>query len=657
MDNNNHYNIIEKNEIENDITNKNSDNQIKKNYNINASNGKEKIILNNENNINGKIKHSIKDKEDKIYNNEDKNKLKELINNGIEISDNSDNKNKIIEYNPNKNKSKIRNDFIELAINDNKEIEKKPILKEKIKANEDQNSDNIMPTQEINDSDSITNLLKNIKDLIIKSKQKIKKDLYKIEQKERQTKNANKNKIITENIDNNNYKKDIIKKEFNKKTEENKITNNNQVKKPVLNSRYDTNLNANNKKNNNRIENKSKNALKGKKSQEICGYKNENEIMAKKFSTQINVNNDNKNNYLGNTNNNPNNSNNDEIDNSSQNQNKESTSQKKNFRNNKYDNIDLNTFFTKSTKKEDKKIYNKQSNYNYIEENGGKIYDNEKKIKTIKEEDINFEQDDNKYKRKTEVLKKIVIPKEMNDKQNKEISMKESEVDKIEDNDIDKSELLSMNKELINKISYLKKEVEFSKNEMRKKDEKLLIYLDKYDKISSENAYNIAEIENLEEELMNRKTEMDKKTKKINELMNKNIGLEKKMDQLKIYYQSKENTNKNLNKDYNYMKYNNSEEKDNNRHNDIGKEGEENNNQYRENILEDEYEELSVDELHTKRNKLIKERNDITFLYNKLPVKLVSKEQIRQKNELERKLTKINNDLMKIRLQLKNYNQ
>ena len=30
MDNNNHYNIIEKNEIENNITNKNSDNQIKK---------------------------------------------------------------------------------------------------------------------------------------------------------------------------------------------------------------------------------------------------------------------------------------------------------------------------------------------------------------------------------------------------------------------------------------------------------------------------------------------------------------------------------------------------------------------------------------------------------------------------------------------------
>ena len=69
MDNNNHYNIIEKNEIENDITSKNSDNQIKKNYSINASNGKEKVILNNENNINGKIKHPINDKQDKKYNN------------------------------------------------------------------------------------------------------------------------------------------------------------------------------------------------------------------------------------------------------------------------------------------------------------------------------------------------------------------------------------------------------------------------------------------------------------------------------------------------------------------------------------------------------------------------------------------------------------
>ena len=35
---------------------------------------------------------------------------------------------------------------------------------------------------------------------------------------------------------------------------------------------------------------------------------------------------------------------------------------------------------------------------------------------------------------------------------------------------------------------------------MRRKDEKFLRYLDKFDKIASEKAYNFAEIENLEEE-------------------------------------------------------------------------------------------------------------------------------------------------------------
>ena len=178
---------------------------------------------------------------------------------------------------------------------------------------------------------------------------------------------------------------------------------------------------------------------------------------------------------------------------------------------------------------------------------------------------------------------------------------------------------------------------------MRRKDEKFLRYLDKYDKIASENAYNIAEIENLEEELMNKKNEMDIKTKKINELMNKNIGLEKKMDQLKIYYQSKENSNKNL---IDYKKENEYIEKSNNRLN-VKKENHIQN--------EDQFEELSLDELHSRRNALIKERNDITVLYNKLPIKLTNKEQKKQKNEIENKLAKINNDLMKIRLQIKNY--
>ena len=145
---------------------------------------------------------------------------------------------------------------------------------------------------------------------------------------------------------------------------------------------------------------------------------------------------------------------------------------------------------------------------------------------------------------------------------------------------------------------------------------------------------------------------MDIKTKKIKELMNKNIGLEQKMNQLKIYYKSKENSNKKL---ANYK----SSEMDyskNNRDNDMDRGNEENYNKSEENRMIS-FEELSLDELHTIRNQLLKERNDITFLYNKLPIKLISKEEMRQKNELENKLTKVNNDLMKIRLQIKNFNQ
>ena len=83
-------------------------------------------------------------------------------------------------------------------------------------------------------------------------------------------------------------------------------------------------------------------------------------------------------------------------------------------------------------------------------------------------------------------------------------------------------------------------------------------------------------------------------------------------------------------------------------------EKEENNIKYSDN-RKDQFNEFSLDELHSRRNSLIKARNDITFLYNNLPTKLISNEQKRQKNEIENKLKKINNDLMKIRLQLKNY--
>ena len=173
-------------------------------------------------------------------------------------------------------------------------------------------------------------------------------------------------------------------------------------------------------------------------------------------------------------------------------------------------------------------------------------------------------------------------------------------------------------------------------------------YLNKYDKIASENALNMFEIENLEEELIKNKNEMYIKTKKIKELTDKNNGLEQEMNQLKIYYKNKKNifeyskrdNNKDLQKDLKKIITN-----------DILPTKEENN---RENL---NFEGLSVEELHNKRNEFIKERDNITILYEKLPIKLINKEQFIQKQELENKLKEINNNLMKIRLQLKIYNQ
>ena len=233
------------------------------------------------------------------------------------------------------------------------------------------------------------------------------------------------------------------------------------------------------------------------------------------------------------------------------------------------------------------------------------------------------------------------------------------EINDQDKNEKDKNELINMNKELINKITLLKKEVEYSKKEMRKKDEKILRYLNRFDKIASENAYNNAEILNLEEELMNRKNEMDMKTKKINELMNINMGLEQEMNQLKIYFKSKEK-NKNLKNKNDYINSTEKENKYNNEKNyyDFNNlvKGEENINHYEEIEEQCNFEELSVEELHNKRNSLIKKRNGINTLFNKLPIKL-DDEQIVKKIELENKLKKINKDLVKIRLQLKNISQ
>ena len=102
---------------------------------------------------------------------------------------------------------------------------------------------------------------------------------------------------------------------------------------------------------------------------------------------------------------------------------------------------------------------------------------------------------------------------------------------------------------------------------------------------------------------MNRKNEMELKTKKINELININMGLEQEMNQLKTYYKSKEK-NKNLKNKNDYINSNETEYKDNNKKdvnfNNEEKEEEENINQYKGIEEQCNFEELNIEELHSK---------------------------------------------------------
>ena len=330
-----------------------------------------------------------------------------------------------------------------------------------------------------------------------------------------------------------------------------------------------------------------------------------------------------------------------------------SNSKKKN-KNAKYDDIDLNTLFSKSNKKVESDIKNKHKikSLELKEENGGNVNafnenDNEINNDIISEELTNENNIGIEYELKKKIDKNI-IQKEFNQIPNNENDNKRNNI--IEN---DNYELMDINKKLINKITELKKEVEFTKKEMKRRDEKLLKFVNKYDKIATENALNKVEIEYLEEELLDKKNESINKTKKIKELTDKNIGLEQEMNQLKIYYEKKDDINefsKKGNKQY-IIKFKKFDINiDNQNQNDVSR-----NTKNEENIKT--FEDLSIEELHNERNALIKERDEITFLYNKLPIKLVSKEQINQKNYFEKRLKKINNNLMKIRLQIKNYNQ
>jgi hypothetical protein len=65
------------------------------------------------------------------------------------------------------------------------------------------------------------------------------------------------------------------------------------------------------------------------------------------------------------------------------------------------------------------------------------------------------------------------------------------------------------------------------------------------------------------------------------------------------------------------------------------------------------YKGLDDEELRKIRDKLLVERNDTTNLYNKIPLKIHKIEQIKKRDELEKKLAQINSDLVQIRLRLK----
>ena len=222
----------------------------------------------------------------------------------------------------------------------------------------------------------------------------------------------------------------------------------------------------------------------------------------------------------------------------------------------------------------------------------------------------------------------------ISDQYEEEIVTKDNNNDftKSED-DFEKNALISKNKELVKAINELKKEVEKSKNEINFKDEKIKRYLDNFKLISNENAANKAKIENLEEQLFSKDFEVNKKSKQINELLNLNNDLENEMNKMKTFY---DNKNFIVKEEYES----------------------ENLNMPVEKIQNDDFEHYDYEDLQNRRNQLIKNRNELNVLYDKFNnehEKLKYKEVSVYKNEVEDMLTKINNDLMKIRLKLKNY--
>jgi hypothetical protein len=170
--------------------NGNLESSYNQNYNI------ENIEINqmiNENNLNGN--DNPNDNYKYSYEKNDFKYKKNLKNNGVEIINNYNNneinnENKLNELNSNQNRIIPKYEVIEISLNEKKGRKTKTKIKEKKEKNDTNKPQmpiNVISSQEINSSN---NLIDDIQNLIIKSKQKVANDLDKIEKMDK------KNRII-----------------------------------------------------------------------------------------------------------------------------------------------------------------------------------------------------------------------------------------------------------------------------------------------------------------------------------------------------------------------------------------------------------------------------------------------------------------------------
>ena len=168
------------------------------------------------------------------------------------------------------------------------------------------------------------------------------------------------------------------------------------------------------------------------------------------------------------------------------------------------------------------------------------------------------------------------------------------------------------------KINFLQKEVENSKNLIYKKDETLRKYLDNYEKVEKENNFIKSKIENLQGELNVKKNEMNEKTTKINELENINGDLEQEMNKLKEIFNAESTINKETRQNYDLIKNNYADIK----------------NQY--DLLSIKYQTLSDENFNYKRDKLLYEKELKTK--NQIIQNLLGNTSALKKRELQKKL-------------------